>query len=124
MPNHLDDTGARAAPPTVEHAVTGADRRTLNAIFQHPLAHNLSWREAVNLMEVVGGAEEKHNGEFMFSIGDERLPMKRPHGKDLTSTDVMDLRHFLTRAGCSPESGDPCGRFPPTTRLAPPIRPA
>jgi len=83
---------------------TGADRRTLDAIFQHPLAHGLSWREVVLLINAIGSAEERHNGEFMLSVGAERMPMRRPHNKDLTAPEVMELRHFLVRAGWSPDA--------------------
>jgi hypothetical protein len=82
--------------------VTGVDRRTLEAIFRHPLSHNLSWREVVSLFTAIGGAEEKHNGEFVLRAGEEVLAMKRPHAKDLTGPEVMKLRHFLTRTGWSP----------------------
>ena len=95
--------------------VTGVDRRTLDAIFRHPLAHNLAWREVVGLFTAIGGAEEKHNGDFVFRAGDETLAMKRPHDKDLTGPDVMDLRHFLAHAGWSP-SGSP----PPNPDVAAP----
>jgi hypothetical protein len=89
---------------THDTTLTGADRRTLDAIFRHPLAHNLAWREVVGLIGAIGDAEEKHNGEFVFQAGDATLAMKRPHGKDLQTSDVMDLRHFLTRAGWSPNA--------------------
>jgi hypothetical protein len=85
-------------------AVTGVDRRTLDAIFRHPLAHNLSWREVVSLFAAIGGAEEKHNGEYVFRAGDESLGMKKPHTKDLTGPEVMDLRQFLVRSGWSPSA--------------------
>ena len=93
-----------AATTNLSAAVTGVDRRTLDAIYHHPLSHNLSWREVVNLFTAIGGAEEKHNGEFAFRAGDETLVMKKPHNKDLTGPDVMDLRHFLTRTGWSPSA--------------------
>ena len=84
-------------------AVTGVYRRTLDTIFRHPLSHNLSWREVVNLFTAIGGAEEKRNGEFVFRAGDETLGMKKPHNKDLTGPEVMDLRHLLVRTGWSPD---------------------
>jgi hypothetical protein len=93
-------------------AVTGVDRRTLDAIFRHPLAHNLAWREVVSLFASIGDAEEKHNGEFEFRIGDDSLAMKRPHNKDLAASDIMDLRHFLTRAGWSPSAAAPVDAEP------------
>jgi hypothetical protein len=88
-------------------AATGVSRRTLDTIFRHPLSHNLSWREVVNLFSAIGDAEEKHNGEFVFRAGEDTLMMKKPHHKDLTGDDVMDLRHFLSRTGWSPGASAP-----------------
>ena len=82
--------------------VTGADRRTLDAIFRHPLAHSLEWREIVSLFNAIGGSEEKHNGEFELRAGEHAMAMKKPHTKDVTGQEVMDLRHFLERSGWSP----------------------
>ncbi len=83
---------------------TGHKRRTLDAIFQHPLAHNLEWREVVSLMESIGSATEKRDGEFLLQAGDQHFSMKKPHGKDVAGAAVMALRHFLTRAGWSPDA--------------------
>jgi hypothetical protein len=104
---HTHGGGLAEAASNPAQAVTGGDRRTLDAIFQHPLSHNLSWREVVALVTAIGATEEKHNGEFLFSAGDQRLSMKRPHGKDLTASEVIDLRHFLKRAGWSPDAAVP-----------------
>jgi hypothetical protein len=93
-------------------AATGVDRRTLDAIFRHPLAHNLAWREVVSLFATIGGAEEKHNGEFVLQAGADTLAIRKPRHKDLTGPEVMDVRHFLTRAGWSPDAA------PPTTAEA------
>jgi hypothetical protein len=101
-----------AATSNLSATVTGVDRRTLDAIFRHPLSHNLSWREVVALVAAIGAAEEKQNGEFLFQAGAEDLTMKKPHGKDVTGPDVIELRHFLTRAGWSPDASA-------TTRVAP-----
>jgi hypothetical protein len=89
---------------TLNSQATGSDRRTLDAIFRHPLSHGLAWREVVLLINAIGSADERHNGEFMLSVGEERLPMRRPHNKDLTGPEVMEMRHFLTRAGWSPDA--------------------
>jgi hypothetical protein len=97
-----DVAGAGAA--NLHAAMRGADRRSLDAIFRHPLAHNLSWREVVSLFATIGGAEEKPNGEFVLRAGAEHLSMLRPHNKDLAGPEVMELRHFLTRTGWSPDA--------------------
>ncbi|MEP7209629.1 MAG: hypothetical protein ABI740_02225 [Alphaproteobacteria bacterium] len=83
--------------------VTGVDRRTLDTIFRHPLSHNLAWREVVSLITTIGGVEDQKNGDVAFRAGGAHLSMTRPHDKDLAPDEVMDLRHFLTRAGWSPE---------------------
>ena len=66
---HPKANGHDATASNLNAGVTGVDRRTLDAIFQHPLSHNLSWREVVNLFSAIGGAEEKRNGEFVFRAG-------------------------------------------------------
>jgi hypothetical protein len=82
----------------------GQKRRTLDAVFRHPLTHNLEWREVIALIDSIGSVTEKHDGEFLLEAGDQRLSVKRPHGKDIEGPDVIALRHFLTRAGWSPEA--------------------
>jgi hypothetical protein len=98
------DANPLDATRNLNAAVTAADRRTLDAIYRHPLSHNLSWREVVSLIAAIGDAEEKVNGEVVFRVGDARVSITRPHAKDLLAADVIDLRHFLTRAGWSPEA--------------------
>ena len=82
--------------------VTGAHRRTLDAIFRHPLAHNLEWNDVTRLFETLGTVDEKGNGEFVFEVAGIIHLMRKPHTKDLTSPEVLELRHFLQQAGASP----------------------
>ena len=90
--------------PNLNAGARGPDRRTLDGIFRHPLSHNLSWREVVNLMTAIGTIDERRNGEFVLAIGDHSVAMKKPHHKDLEGADVMELRRFLTLAGWSPDA--------------------
>jgi hypothetical protein len=101
---HTPQARPNAPAPTLNAGATGHDRRTLDAIFRHPLAHSLAWRDVVALLNGLGGAEEKASGEMLFRAGEEHLSMKPPHGKSLLAEDVMALRHFLTRAGWSPDA--------------------
>jgi len=80
-----------------------SERRTLDAIFRHPLQHNLEWGDVVALAERLGEVEPKPNGSTTFIIRRERYVMHKPHAKDLASAEVLELRHFLIRAGFSPE---------------------
>jgi hypothetical protein len=85
-------------------AIHGAHLRTLEALFRHPTAHNLEWMDVVALIEKIGTAHQEANDKFAFDVGGEHYRMRKPHTKDLTSSEVVDLRHFLQRAGWSPDA--------------------
>ena len=87
----------------VRPAVTGSHHRTLEAIFRHPSAHNLEWSDVVALIGKIGEVDEKANSEFAFHVGGELHLMRKPHTKDLTGSDVVEIRKFLTKAGWSDE---------------------
>ncbi len=97
-PSALTDT----APQTA--TLSTRDRETLHAIFRHPAAQNLQWREAVALFEAIGEVEEKSDHQVILRVGGKELLMHKPHTKDLTAPDVIDLRHLLTNAGYTPDS--------------------
>ena len=84
-------------------SLTGAHRRTLEAIFRRPSAHNLEWSDVVGLVASIGETHERANNEFVFEVAGKRHLTRKPHTKDLTSDEVIDLRHFLMQAGFSPE---------------------
>ena len=63
---------------------------------------NLEWMDVVALIEHIGVVHEKGNNKFTFAVGGELVLMLEPHTKNLTSSEVSDLRHFLRRAGWSP----------------------
>jgi hypothetical protein len=77
--------------------------RTLEDLFRHPPAHNLQWRDVVALLERIGAVHQRDNGEFAVDVGGEHYVMHGPRTKDLTSSEVVDLRHFLQHAGWSPQ---------------------
>jgi hypothetical protein len=100
-PNEAVVGGAkRSAMGTTLH---GAHLRTLDTIFRHPTAHNLEWRDVLSLMERIATVRRDGDNKWGFTIGAEHYQLHKPHTKDLTSSEVGDLRHFLQRAGCSPE---------------------
>ncbi|MDE2136733.1 MAG: hypothetical protein KGJ68_04805 [Gammaproteobacteria bacterium] len=85
----------------------GAHLRTLEAVFRHPPAHNLEWMDAISLIERIGAVRERGGNSFSLEVGGERLLMHKPHTKELSSTNVADLRNFLQRAGWSPQGQSP-----------------
>jgi len=96
------DADASTAPRAIA-GVTGAHRRTLEAIFRHPSAHNLEWSDLVGLIKSIGDVQEKANSEFVFEVAGKRHVVRKPHTKDLTSSEVIEVRRFLAQAGVSPE---------------------
>jgi hypothetical protein len=100
-PAHANDDSATAALD--RSPVTGSHRRTLEAIFRHPAAHNLGWSDVVALIAKIGDVEEKSNNDFVFDVAGKRHVMRKPHTKDLTSSEVIELRHFVMESGFSPE---------------------
>jgi hypothetical protein len=84
--------------------MSGSDRKTLQTLFAHPLSHNLKWKDAISLFEALGSVEEKSKNEFSIRIGHAHLIMSKPTSKDLTASELMDLRHFAARAGWSAEN--------------------
>jgi hypothetical protein len=65
------------------------------------LPHNLSWSEAVELVEHLGKVQPHGDDEFVFRVGSQRVFFKRPHTHDLGEEEVSRLRKFLKEAGPS-----------------------
>jgi hypothetical protein len=72
---------------------------TYNAIFQHPIAHNLQWHDVRSMLEALAEVTEEHNGNLKFTRHGEVLVLHPPKHKDLSdSTEVIQIRHFLERS--------------------------
>jgi hypothetical protein len=94
--------------PSTHAGVTGSERRTLEALFAHPISRNLAWIDVVALVGRIGSVEERSDAVFALRIGNETLDTDKPHTKHLSAPEVIDLRHFLDRAGWRPEArGEP-----------------
>ena len=85
-------------------ALHGAPRRTLEAIFRHPAAHNLEWMDVVELVGKIGTMDQTASGQYDVQVGGRHYLMHKPHTKDLTGSEVTDLRHFLQDSGWSPNA--------------------
>jgi hypothetical protein len=109
-----DSENSEKATSQGHTALHGAHLRTLEALFRHPTAHNLEWMDVVALIEKIGVVQEKGDNKFSFDVGGEHYLMHKPHTKDLTSSEVVDLRHFLQRAAWSPEEPSQAAAHPET----------
>jgi len=78
--------------------------RTLRQLFQHPLSHNIEWRQVRSLLEAVGSVTEDHNGHLHVTINGESYTAHQPQHKDMADVQILiDLRHFLERVGVTPQ---------------------
>jgi hypothetical protein len=96
-PAHTDDAAAGGA--MLLHA--GA-QHTLDAVFGHPIARNLEWREVEALLTVLGSVEPLGGGTFLLRLGQEHQTLEKPRTRDMPRSDVVAVRHLLQRAGFAP----------------------
>jgi hypothetical protein len=90
-------------------ALTGSHLRTYNRIFQHPVSHNLEWRDVHTLFRYIGQVAEEPNGNLRVTRNGESLVLRPATSKDVAETEeLMALRHFLERSEPAP-SGAPAG---------------
>lgn len=92
------------APTSEPVHLSNHHRTTLAKIFQHPVSHNLEWKDVLSLMASVGTVEEKHDGKFTMTLGDQTETLERPRHKEVNAQEVLDLRRMFTGAGFGPKA--------------------
>lgn len=87
--------------------LTGSHLRTYQAIFQHPVAHNLGWHEVHALFRHIGQVQEEPNGNLKVTRHGEILVLHPARTKDVSETEeVLALRHFIQRSdAAAPDAG-------------------
>jgi hypothetical protein len=87
---------------TMESQLSGPHQRTYHQIFQHPMPHNLQWREVWAMFSAMTdtNAVEETSGTMKVTRNGQTLLLHRPRNKDLTDKkELMQIRHFLERSG-------------------------
>jgi len=96
---------------TAAQYYTGEMSKHLESLYQNllngKLPHNLSWSEAVELVEHLGEVQPHGDDEFVFRVGSQRVFFKRPHTHDLGVEEVSRLRKFLKEAGPGAHAEEP-----------------
>lgn len=112
---HQSAPSGRVARTTLNGPMSRSHHRTIDAIFRHPAAENLAWRDVVSLFHAVGAVEDEHNGKVVFRVGQVHITLKKPHGNHIGVDEVVDLRHFLLESECITASvlADPPDRAAP-----------
>jgi hypothetical protein len=79
--------------------LTGSHLRTYNSIFQHPVSHNLEWRNVRSLFNHVAEVVEQPNGNLRVTRNGQSMVLHTPRTKDVADVEeLMELRHFLERS--------------------------
>ena len=76
-------------------------RKTVSHIFEHPISHNVEWRSVESLFAAIGTVDETHEGKFRFTIGERSEVFHRPKHKEISTEQVMNIRHLLADVGFS-----------------------
>ena len=77
-------------------------QRVLGMLFEHPMSRNIEWREVVHLLEALGTAVDGSHDCLHVTVNKETVVLHRPRHKDLAEEQIIQVRHFLTRAGIEP----------------------
>jgi hypothetical protein len=94
-------------PPS---SLSGSHLRTYEKIFQHPVSHNLEWREIRSLLGHIGQLTEESNGHLNIIRNGHTLTLHRSHSKDIAGIDeLMAVRHFLQRSDTAAPPVNPTG---------------
>src|SRR5580704_14693304 len=86
----------------MESALSGSHRKTYQHIFQHPMPHNLQWRDVWSMLRAIAGAtaHEDDKGNLKITRNGQMLVLHRPRGKNLADKqELTQVRHFLERSG-------------------------
>jgi hypothetical protein len=79
--------------------LSGSHLRTYERIFQHPISHNLEWRDVRSLFGEIGEIEEEPNGNLKITRNGHTFVLHPSGKKDISEMDeIMAIRHFLERS--------------------------
>jgi hypothetical protein len=99
-----DNDGSMDGTASGAQVLHGAHLRTLEALFRHPTAHNLEWQDVLTLFERIGSVHRRGGDKFSLEVAGEHYLIHKPHSKDLTSSEVVDVRNLLRKTGWTPQS--------------------
>jgi len=80
--------------------LTDSHQRTYDAVFGHPVARNLSWRDVRSMLEELGEVAVQPNGHLKVICNGKTLVLHPDHDRTVTDIDeLMAIRHFLKKIG-------------------------
>jgi hypothetical protein len=92
--------------PRLPENLSNHHLRTLNALFEHPLPHNIEWPDVLSLLRALGEVDERGDGRVAVTIGGSTRVFDPRRKKDVEAEQVVHLRQLLTVAGFGPVQQD------------------
>lgn len=84
----------------MEEELLGTHQSTYDAIFQHPIARNLQWRDVRSMLVALADATDEFNGNLKLTRNGHTLVIHPPVRKDFSDVHgLMKIRHFLVQSG-------------------------
>jgi hypothetical protein len=82
----------------------GAHRRTFDAIFQHPISRNLTWREVRSMLDAMSDVLQHEHGQTLkLSRNGRTVVLHPPLQKNVSDVqELMHLRRFLEGSSSLP----------------------
>jgi len=82
-----------------EHSL-GSHQKTYDAVFQHPIARNLQWRDVRSMLVALADTSDEPNGNLKITLNNHTLVVHPPIRKDFSDIqELMKIRHFLQQTG-------------------------
>ena len=84
----------------METHLQGSHRTTYDAVFQHPIARNLAWRDVRSMLGALPDTvQQEHEGTLKVTRNGRSLVLHRPVHKNIADVqELMDLRRFLEQS--------------------------
>src|SRR6266576_1371227 len=78
---------------------SGIHQSTREAVFQHPVARNLQWRDVRSMLAALSDMTEEHGETCKFTRKGHTVTVHVPRRKDFSDVkELMQIRHFLERS--------------------------
>jgi hypothetical protein len=77
----------------------GIHQGTYDAVFRHPVARNLQWRDVRSMLAALSELTEERGARVKFTRNGQTLTVRPPMRKDFSDVGgLMEVRHFLERS--------------------------
>lgn len=79
-------------------------RKTLHAVFAHPISANIDFKELVHVLEELGAEIDNRSGNRIgVTLNGHTAAFRHAH-HDVPKDEVVQIRKFLTTCGIDPDA--------------------